>query len=800
MIQRLRHALLGTIRGQLIVGVALVHLVLMTLFVFDLVHRQQAFLLQRAETRAVKQAHLLATMAQSLVLTNDVAGLAAILGAVAEDVGTRFALVTDPAGHVLGHTDTAQLGKYRSDAKSLAVLRGKPRAYLVIAGSQTYEAAAPIVVQGHTLGWAWVGINISQDLRQIAYVTRAGLIYTLIAIFIGTVFAMLLARAITRPLRALMQGTRDLLETDKRRPLPVTSSNEIGVLTSAFNRAMAELDASDRSKRDALTLLDSLLANAPIGFAFFDETGRCRRANEFLGELRGRSAASLVGTSIDSVLPGASPELSETLAALARDQQVRTGLELTWTRGEEPGSRHLLASLYPVHTTEGGRWVGAVVADVTAQIEAQDALRRSEERLLQSQKLEAIGQLAGGVAHDFNNLLTVINGYASLGIDQLPAEDPTRDVLVEIRDAGIRAAALTSQLLAYSRKQVLVLRHLQLADVVADVGKLLARVIGEDIRLELVDDGSGAVVRVDGMQLEQVLLNFAVNARDAMPDGGILRIETATCHTDERVPDPASEAGDTIPAGDYAVLRCIDAGAGMTEEVRRHLFEPFFTTKAVGSGTGLGLATVYGIVRQSEGYIRVHSTPGQGATFEVWLPLAVAVVAADEPAPKETTARASGTVVLVVEDDPAVERLIRTVLEASGYVALSATDGADAMALLDARADVRLVICDLVMPHVGGREVVEAVRIRHPRLPVVLMSGYADDARLGAILADPEQRFLRKPFEPRDLLAAVQAALTDRSAGAANRVQTAGVPNEVPEPVRDATPIAPGRRDHSSQG
>ena len=401
--------------------------------------------------------------------------------------------------------------------------------------------------------------------------------------------------------------------------------------------------------------------------------------------------------------------------------------------------------------------VGAIVnnyRDVTDR-------RILEEQVMLAQKMEAIGRLAGGVAHDFNNILTAIGGYSDLLLADLPPNDRRRHDVEEIHQATQRAAALTQQLLAFSRRQVLQPKVINLNALVPDIEKLLRRLIGEDILFATVLHPSLGNVRADPGQLEQVIVNLAVNARDAMPDGGRLTIETRNVELDEAY---AAEHPAVKP-GRYVMLAVTDTGVGMDEETKARIFEPFFTTKVRGKGTGLGLATVYGIVQQTGGHIWPYSEPGRGTTMRVYLPRV------DAPAdpiehPRDAapeTLRGSETI-LVVEDEAPVRAVTRQLLERNGYTVLEAPDGPSALALVDGEAGGRhidLLLTDVIMPGMSGRELAAQLNERRPNVRVLFMSGYTDDAVVRHGMLEPGLAYLEKPFRPTALLRKVRGVLRE---------------------------------------
>jgi PAS domain S-box-containing protein len=447
-----------------------------------------------------------------------------------------------------------------------------------------------------------------------------------------------------------------------------------------------------------------------------------------------------------------SPE-DEASVRASLEQAVATGKSQTVEyrfRHRDESVRGIQTTFVPVSDGSGVvSRVDGISRDVTQQ-------RRLEEQFRQAQKMEAVGQLAGGVAHDFNNLLTVITSYGDLLLSDLEATDPRRKDVEEIRKAALGAAGLTRQLLAFSRQQVLEPRVLELNAIVSGAEKMLQRLIGEDIGLVTVLAPDLGAMKADPGQLEQVIMNLAVNARDAMPEGGKLTLETANMELD------ATYTAEHTPVGPgaYVVLSVSDTGVGMDEQTKRRIFEPFFTTKEQGKGTGLGLATVYGIVKQSGGFIWVYSELGHGTTFKIYLPR---VDEQAEVAHRGTAMPQSvhgNETVLLAEDAGPLRAVVSHILRRNGYTVLEGPDGKSA---LDKAAEhdgpIHLLITDVIMPEMSGRQLAERLRERRPELKVLFVSGYTDDAIVRHGILEPGISFLQKPFSPDTLARKVREIL-----------------------------------------
>jgi PAS domain S-box-containing protein len=424
------------------------------------------------------------------------------------------------------------------------------------------------------------------------------------------------------------------------------------------------------------------------------------------------------------------------------------GVETTWKRKD--------GTLFPVRLS--GRALLSAAGELEGfQMIAEDVTERRslEDQLRQSQKMEAVGRLAGGIAHDFNNLLTVIQGYSDLLIEGLHSRDPKRAEASEIKKAADRASGLTRQLLAFSRQQVIAPKHFDLNATIRNLDTMLRRILGEDVQLATRLDASMAGIKADPGQIEQVIMNLAVNARDAMPRGGRLTIETSNHELDARV---ASERAE-LKSGSYVLLSVSDTGTGMDDITKSRIFEPFFTTKPQGKGTGLGLSTVYGIVKQSDGYTWVDSELGKGTTFKIFLPRVQVQSESAVIAPIVQNKGGSETV-LVVEDETGVRALVRQVLQAQGYRVLEAMGGKEALELCRSRpGEIHLLVTDVVLESMNGRELSEELLKTRPAMKVIFMSGYTDDAVLHHGVQAHSTPFLQKPFSAGALTSLVRTVL-----------------------------------------
>ena len=582
-----------------------------------------------------------------------------------------------------------------------------------------------------------------------------------IASFIATLgIAGLLARRIAGPVIGLTADADAFASGNLAHRSRVNADGELGQLADTFNRMAVALQKRSDDLTDSERRYRILFDTLPLPMWVYDlRTLRFSAVNQAAVERYGYTHEEFLGMTVMDIRP---PDEVPRLASVIRGMKYQRINAMSWRHRTRSGE------IIDVEVTSDDLHVGrararlVVAIDVTERKRIEAALSASQEQLRQSQKMEAVGSLAGGIAHDFNNLLTAILGYCDLALESSEPQSVVRDDVQEIKRAAQRAAELTHQLLAFSRRQMLKPTVFALNSAVEGTEKILRRLISESIVLDLSLAPDSLLVRADPAQVEQVILNLAVNARDAMPRGGRLVLATgeSVFMRSEMV------AGGTLPPGRYATLSVRDSGSGISLAIRDRLFEPFFTTKERGRGTGLGLATVYGIMQQSGGGVDVQSVPGEGSIFTVYFPLAT------EPEPAataqrllEASERGEGTI-LLAEDDDAVRAIARAILQRAGYQVLDAHDGASALALAEAHAGhIDLLLTDVIMPGMNGRELAERMTLRRPGLPVLFVSGYTDNVLADLGIPSADTALLDKPFTPASLTAAVAAILGDARVG-----------------------------------
>jgi two-component system cell cycle sensor histidine kinase/response regulator CckA len=517
-------------------------------------------------------------------------------------------------------------------------------------------------------------------------------------------------------------------------------TRHVGICEDITERKEHELS---RSKLAAIveSSEDAIVSMSLDGIAFTWNHGAER--------LYGFTAQEVIGHSISILIPpDGQPKYHAIMERMKRKERISN---YETVRQRKDGSRiEVSVSITPI-VISSGEIVGS--SQISRDITRINQLERQNQ---QAQKMEAIGTLAGGVAHDFNNMLTIIISYCDLLLDGLAPDDPSRCMLDEIRIAGERAAMLTRQLLAFSRQQILEAKVLDLNHIVNDTEKMLRRLIGEDIIVSLVLDPALRPVKADAGQIQQVLMNLAANARDAMPEGGRFTIETQNVTLDEAY----CQSYDDLQPGEYSLLAATDNGTGMDEKTKARIFEPFFTTKEVGKGTGLGLPMVFGIAKQSGGHVEVYTELGQGSTFKVYLPQVKQPVKSQTSQPGRSAAPKGCETLLLAEDEETVRVLARRILQSCGYKVLEAANGQEAIRLAESHEGaIDLLVSDVVMPHLSGRKLAEQMVKLRPGVKVLFVSGYTDDAVIRHGVLEADFAFLQKPFTSASLLQKVRDVL-----------------------------------------
>jgi len=579
--------------------------------------------------------------------------------------------------------------------------------------------------------------------------------------FILVLLGMLLARTIIRPLRLLSKVTKKvaLVELDQRAEM--STRDEIGDLAMAFDGMTESLKAAaDERKRTVQELQRSadIFDNIQVGLHVYhlenvddDRTLRLITANRAAEKIAGQRNAEIAGKTIDENFPGLREE-----GIPQKYAQVVCSGEAIELEGNFNGDNRLFRGWFRVKIFPlPDNCVGTAFENITEQKEVEQALQKSKEKLVQSQKLEAIGRLAGGIAHDFNNLLTIIIGYSDLIMLEKGNEESVAAGIKDIRESAKKAAALTQQLLAFSRKQLLKPKVISLNKLVTDIEKMLERLLGEDINILTNLDPDLGNINADPGHIEQIIMNLAINASDAMPDGGRLNIETKNTYLDRSFTEQDTE----VVAGDYILLTVSDSGNGMDKETLSRVFEPFFTTKGIGKGTGLGLSTVYGIVKQSKGYIWVYSEPNMGTTFKIYLPR---IEEEQHMEILQTPEIAGGTeTILLAEDEDLVRTIVSKILKQQGYSVIEARNGVEALAAIDklGRPHIDLLITDVIMPEMNGKRLSDILSVSYPELLILYISGYTDDAIAHHRVLDDGVTLLQKPFSSTALAAKVRELL-----------------------------------------
>ncbi|OGQ96392.1 MAG: hypothetical protein A2521_09245 [Deltaproteobacteria bacterium RIFOXYD12_FULL_57_12] len=736
-------------RLSLIISSVIALLVLATGFV--VMAREQRHLIDEDHQKTLILASSFATQCREPLLMNNIYQLYIALTDFLVQQSGHFSYVEilNPDGTIIIHNNLAMIGQtnlsstgLRAREISLPEVIHAPRKP---EGPSFDDILSPVIIGQVRIGALILGHSHYPIELEIAKVKQQIFLIGFLATIIGILLANLLAARLAAPLRQLTEATERIARGERDLTVNITRRDEFGILARAFQRMAQELKKTTVSRDSIQKILDS----AGDAIRFIDREKQTLRTNRAMTNLLGREVLPDTPAHCTVLLKG---DFCDSEYCLLRriekgEEYIRIQASVTLMDG-----RSIFASIIATPVIEHGELVGIIesIQDISEWKKAEEARRMLENQFLQSQKMETVGRLASGVAHDFNNILTVIIGYT--GILQKKFEDngQTKEILQIIYDAGGKAAALTRQLLAFSRKQVLAVEPIDLRIVIDQLTKMLRRLLGEDIKLTVLDGDELYYVLADTSQIEQILMNLVVNARDAMPNGGELTIKTENWTTPAGLVDGLHEE---IPDGDYVLLSVTDNGTGIPKEIAEQIFEPFFTTKDKGHGTGLGLSTVYGIVKQHKGYISVTSEPGQGTTFNIYLP---ASMMGEHAVFIKTTAggpRYGTESILVVDDDETVQLVVTEMLSMLGYTIVTAGDAREALNVFGSR-HFDLMITDLTMPGQTGWELAHEIIKINPDIKIIFMSGYVEIDQARAELFQ-KSIFLQKPLAIDTILAAI---------------------------------------------
>jgi signal transduction histidine kinase/HAMP domain-containing protein/ActR/RegA family two-component response regulator len=652
--------------------------------------------------------------------------------------------------------------------------------------SNLYRVTTTIAFNKHSIGELYLGFSL-QDLRAELIESRSNIALVSLLIFIfGIVAAIGISAVITKPLTRMVETAKQITQGDFTLRADISAKDEVGDLAKAFNVMVdnmvaiqsklvdlnANLEENVRERTQELreeigerkrteeelarsvSLLTTTLESTADGILVVDNEGKIVNFNQKFVDMWSIPQDIIQSRDGDKAINYVLDQLRHPEIFINKVKELYAASDMvSFDVLEFTDGRIFERYSHPQHS--GDQCAGRVWSfrDVTER-------KHLEESLRQSQKMEAVGKLAGGVAHDFNNILTIILGYSEFLSSKISSENPMYRHVLEIKKAGERAASLTGQLLAFSRKQILAPQVLDLNAVVANMEKMLRRLIGEDIDMVFLPKKDLGRIRADKSQIEQIILNLIVNARDAMPKGGKITLETANVDLDESYARTHSEASP----GPYVLLTVSDTGVGMDAETQARIFEPFFTTKEVGKGTGLGLSTVYGIVKQSGGNIWVYSELGKGTTFKIYIPRAENVDEAEGIKRISPESLIGNETILLVEDEESVKDLAFSILVQKGYTVLETNNGEEALQVSEKYTEkIHLMLTDVVMPILSGQQLAEKMAVIRPDTKVLFMSGYTDEAVVRHGVLSPTTAFIQKPFTPDTLAQKVREVLDSPS-------------------------------------
>ena len=730
----------SSIRRQLMLGIILVHAALMSIFVYDLVERQREFLHTQSENQAKSLAKTLAVNSASWLLANDVVGLEEILSAQNNYPGLRYAMVLSPNGKVLGHTDVEKIGLFINDAISGKLLTGKKEQQVLFNDDVYVDIASPIYSNGEFIGWARVNLTQEENAKNLQIITRDGLIYTVLAIFVGALFAFFMAKGITSGLKLIVDVAEGIKSGDQTLRATVSRHDEIGKLGEDFNRM---LDTIENSKRDLQMIVD----NSAAAIYAKDLDGRYIFINQKWADLFDPDNKGIVGKTDHEIFE---KEFADKFCA--NDLEVLNighAINSEEVAPHEDGPHTYVTVKFPLKDESGKNYaVCGISTDVTDTIKIKNEKTFLEKQLLHTQKIQAIGQLTGGVAHDFNNLLAVILGYTELS-SELFAQDneQLKGYLKEIETAGIRGRDLIQQMMIYSRKDQSQndLAPIDIKTILEETISMLRATFPSGINIETsIEKNIPSVTGNPGL-VSQVLMNLCINAKDSMGHDGKLLLALSVESLKDRICSSCQE----VCSGDYVVINVKDNGEGIDNEKLSQIFEPFYTSKKVGEGTGMGLSVVHGVVHKLGGHIVVDSIAGEGTSFKIMLPASESKVELESNEKgQKVEFDFSGLNIIVVDDEPAVSSLLEASLKQCNAAVEAFTSSELALGHFKENSkDIDLVITDQTMPDLTGIELSKKLLAYRSDIRIILCTGYSAEVTEKSASVLGIKAFIHKPIE-----------------------------------------------------
>lgn len=740
----LQHLWTASIRRQLMLGIILVHAVLMSIFVYDLVERQREFLKAQSFAQANSLATTLAANSLSWVLANDVIGLEEIMQAQTNYPALRYAMVLSPKGRVLGHTKSEKVGLFVSDAISGSLLTSKNERVVLVRNNLSIDVAAPIISNGQFVGWARVNLSQEDNLKNLQIITRDGLLYTLFAIIIGALFAYFMAKGITKGLQNIVDVAEGIKAGDQSIRADLSRSDEIGQLGNDFN---IMLDTISKSKRDLQAIMD----NSPAVIYVKDINGRFTFINKQFEKLFNLRRRDIIGKTLFDIFP---QKIADEMQKNDKDVlEVGHALESEEMAPQEDGIHTFTSIKFPLYDDDENIYaVCGISTDMTDRISMVQEKAALETQLFHTQKMQAIGQLTGGVAHDFNNLLAVILGYTELSKVKFAQENESLgEYLNEIETAGIRGRDLIKQMMIYSRKDQFNNdeEFIEIKTILEETVSMLRATFPAGIEIQTSIEENIPHVKGNASLISQVLMNVCINAKDGMGKEGELAITLGI----ENFNNHVCHACHETYSGDYVAINFKDSGSGIPAEIINRIFEPFYTSKKVGEGTGMGLSVVHGVVHKLGGHILVDSVVGGGTSFKVLFPISNEIIQVEKSKVKEKVDYDfSNLNIMIVDDEPAVAALLEASLERSKANLEVFTDSEQALAqFAENPSKVDFVITDQTMPNLTGFELSKKLLALRPDIKIILCTGHSADVTEESALKAGIKRFVFKPIKIAEL-------------------------------------------------